>query len=149
MITIASSKAALVALLLALPIAAGAGQAATPKTQTNREGPVTVKVTPRNLSPDASTWDFEITLDTHAVSLDQDLSRAAVLVDGQGNARSPLAWEGDPPADITGRVCCVFNRCRHRRRRSSCGSAASVASSNGCFAGVWRNDAPRRRRFAE
>lgn len=97
MITIASSKAALVALLLALPIAAGAGQAATPKTQTNREGPVTVKVTPRNLSPDASTWDFEITLDTHAVSLDQDLSRAAVLVDGQGNARSPLAWEGDPP----------------------------------------------------
>ncbi|MBI5462998.1 MAG: hypothetical protein HY941_12505 [Gammaproteobacteria bacterium] len=72
-------------------------QAADLETQTNREGSVTVKVTPRNISPQAKRWDFEIVFDTHVAALDQDMRRAAVLVDGSGTAQPPLAWEGDPP----------------------------------------------------
>jgi hypothetical protein len=87
----------LTALLLALLLfQTGALQAAGLETQTNREGSVTVKVTPRNISPQAKSWDFEITLTTHTVSLDQDMGRAAVLVFGSGK-QAPLAWEGDPP----------------------------------------------------
>jgi hypothetical protein len=96
MITCAKSKYSLVvAVLLLLPIVAA--QAATLQAQTNREGPVTVKVTPKNTSSEAKTWDFEIILDTHTASLDQDMKRAAVLVDGSGKPQPPLAWEGDPP----------------------------------------------------
>ncbi len=88
----------LVALLLALLFfQTGALQAAGLETQTNREGSVTVKVTPMNISPGAKTWDFEITLTTHTVSLDQDMGSAALLVIGSGRPRPPLTWEGDPP----------------------------------------------------
>lgn len=66
-------------------------------TRTNREGPVTVTVTPKEISPQAETWDFEVTLETHSASLDQDLTRVAVLIDASGTARPPLGWEGDPP----------------------------------------------------
>lgn len=98
MIRFAEPKFALVAMLLLLPVVAHAGQPVALETQTNREGPVTVKVTPRNVSPAATTWDFEITLETHTVSLDQDMQRAAVLVDGSGKAQPPLSWDGDPPS---------------------------------------------------
>ncbi len=65
--------------------------------QTSREGGVTVKVTPRNLGPGASSWVFEVVLETHTQPLDQDLTKAAALVDAQGKAHAPLAWEGSPP----------------------------------------------------
>jgi hypothetical protein len=35
-----------------------AGTRAIPAAQTNREGAVTVKITPRNLAPDAASWEF-------------------------------------------------------------------------------------------
>ncbi len=84
-------------LLTSLLFQTGALQAAGLETQTNREGSVTVKVTPLNISPGTKTWDFEITLTTHTVSLDQDMGSAALLVIGSGRPRPPLAWEGDPP----------------------------------------------------
>lgn len=66
------------------------------ETQTNREGLVTVKVTPKDISPEAKSWDFEITLETHTASIDQDMRRVAVLVDGSANPQQPLAWQPDP-----------------------------------------------------
>lgn len=84
--------------LLALSLSyVGAPQAGEFETQTNREGSVTVKVTPGELSPTAASWDFEVTLSSHVTELDQDVQRAASLVVGPGNVRSALAWEGDPP----------------------------------------------------
>jgi len=68
-----------------------------PPAQTSREGGVTVKVMPRSLHAGAASWDFEVSFETHTQSLNQDLVRAAVLVDAQGKSHSPLAWDGDPP----------------------------------------------------
>jgi hypothetical protein len=65
--------------------------------QTNKEGGVRVKVTPRRISAEASTWDFEIVLDTHTSDLSQDLARSSVLIDTQGKPHAPIGWEGDPP----------------------------------------------------
>lgn len=65
--------------------------------QTSREGAVTVKIVPRSLAPDAQSWDFEITLDTHAEPLTQDLVSAAALIDATGSVHAPIGWEGDPP----------------------------------------------------
>lgn len=88
----------LVLMLLVAPIVpAGILQAAGFETQTNREGSVTVKVTPMNISPQAKSWDFEVVFDTHTSALDQDMRGVTALTDGAGNTRRPLAWEGDPP----------------------------------------------------
>jgi len=65
--------------------------------RTSREGNVNVTVTPRNLASGASSWDFEVVLETHTQPLDQDLAKVAALIDAQGQSHAPLAWEGDPP----------------------------------------------------
>jgi hypothetical protein len=65
--------------------------------QTNREGGVTVTVVPRSLEPGATSWDFEVSLETHTQSLSQDLTVAALLIDSQGKSHAPVSWEGDPP----------------------------------------------------
>lgn len=65
--------------------------------QTSREGNVNVTVTPRNLAPGASSWDFEVVLETHTQPLEQDLTKVAALVDAQGKPHAPLGWKGDPP----------------------------------------------------
>lgn len=82
----------------------GSAFAATPvgtranlAAQTNNEGGVTVKVMPRNLAPDAASWEFEISLNTHTKALDQDLSRSAVLIDAAGKSHTATGWEGSPP----------------------------------------------------
>src|SRR3989344_3800626 len=66
-------------------------------SQTNSEGLVTVRVTPKDLLQSSPTWDFEIVLDTHSGNLDQDLTKIAVMADDRGNQFAPVAWEGDPP----------------------------------------------------
>lgn len=63
----------------------------------DEQGAVTVKVQPKEVSPSATPWEFEITLDTHSVELDDDLVAQSVLVDTQGNEYRPVSWEGDPP----------------------------------------------------
>ena len=65
--------------------------------QARSEGGVHVKVTPKNITVPADTWDFEVALNTHSVALDQDLAKTTVLVDAQGEQYLPIAWEGDPP----------------------------------------------------
>lgn len=59
------------------------------------QGDVTVRVTPKELSGDATSWSFEISLDTHSVALDQDLKKIAKLIDNQGQSRRPTSWTGD------------------------------------------------------
>lgn len=65
-------------------------------SQTNTEGIIEVTATPKDLSS-SSSWDFEVILTTHSGSLDQDLTKSAVLIDDKGNRFVPTAWEGDPP----------------------------------------------------
>lgn len=67
------------------------------QTQTNDEGSVAIKVTPKDLLESSPTWDFEIVLDTHSGNLDQDLTKSALLIDENGNQSTPISWEGDPP----------------------------------------------------
>jgi len=67
------------------------------QTQINSQDPITVKVTPKDLSESVTAWDFEVTLDTHSNNLDQDLTKITVLIDDKGNRFNPAAWEGDPP----------------------------------------------------
>lgn len=69
----------------------------TLSTQTLTDGVVTYKVTPKNLAPSAITWDFDINLDTHTGSLDQDLVSTVRLIDDKGNEYKALEWEGDQP----------------------------------------------------
>ena len=67
--------------------------------QINSEGPVTVKVTPKDLSQSATSWDFEILLDTHSQNLDQDLVKDSVLIDNGGNKLEPIGWEAVPAGE--------------------------------------------------
>ncbi len=76
--------------------AAGASSSGL-KAQTSREGGVTVTVTPRNVADGASSWDFEVVLETHTHPLDQDLTKTVVLIDAQGKLHGPFAWDGTPP----------------------------------------------------
>ena len=59
----------------------------------NSEGEVTVKVSPKDLTQSAASWDFEIILDTHSQNLDQDLVNASILIDDEGNQFIPVMWE--------------------------------------------------------
>jgi hypothetical protein len=77
----------------AMPAARPAALAA----QTSREGNVSVTVIPRNFSPEAASWDFEISFESHTQAVDQDLTKAAVLIDAAGKSHAPIGWEGDPP----------------------------------------------------
>jgi hypothetical protein len=58
---------------------------------------VTVKVTPKDISPQAAVWTFAVVLDTHSQDLRDDLAKTANLVDARGGRHAPIAWEGAPP----------------------------------------------------
>ena len=59
--------------------------------------PVTVKVTPVELGEDAQLWKFQVVLDTHSGSLDEDLLKMASLADNENNVYYPISWEGPGP----------------------------------------------------
>ena len=63
--------------------------------KTNAEGAVTVTVTPKSLT--GTVWNFEISLSTHSVELDEDLTKDVVLLDESGKEFKPISWEGDGP----------------------------------------------------
>ncbi len=63
--------------------------------QVNTDGEVTVQVTPERLTDEI--WVFEVSLDTHAVELDDYLDNSVVLQDEFGGEYLPLRWDGDPP----------------------------------------------------
>ncbi|MCL4704969.1 YncE family protein [bacterium] len=67
------------------------------ETQKDEQGAVTVEVKPLELSPSATEWTFEVTLDTHSVELNDDMAASAFLADDKGKEYQAVAWEGDPP----------------------------------------------------
>lgn len=64
--------------------------------RTSNERGVKVTVVPKNLLSGAKAWEFEVTLETHTQSLNDDLARSSVLIAG-GMQYAPLGWEGTPP----------------------------------------------------
>jgi hypothetical protein len=65
--------------------------------QSSQSGQVTVSVTPRDLSPGASEWVFDITVDSHGPELSEDLAAAAVIVDETGAELAVSSYSGDGP----------------------------------------------------
>jgi len=64
--------------------------------QTSSEGDVEVNAVPK-VSADKKSWSFQITLTTHAGSLDEDLVVISSLADEEGNKLDPIRWEGTDP----------------------------------------------------
>jgi len=85
------------AVFLCAAVAYGSGAlAAELAARSSQAGGVAVRVKPTEVSAGAPAWRFEVVLDTHGGSLDDDLAKTAVLVDGAGKKYSAAGWEGDP-----------------------------------------------------
>ncbi len=80
-----------------LLIAPGLASAAELGARSSSAAGVTVKVTPKDVAPQAAVWQFAVVLDTHTQDLRDDLVKSAALVDARGGRHAPLAWEGAPP----------------------------------------------------
>ena len=65
--------------------------------QRSSSGGVTVAVTPQNLAASARSWDFKVVLDTHSGELNDDLVKAATLIDDKSGRHVPVKWEGAGP----------------------------------------------------
>lgn len=65
-------------------------------SKTSNEREVKVTVTPRNISKEATTWEFEVTLETHTRPLGDDPAKISTLI-VEGTKYAPLRWEGAPP----------------------------------------------------
>ena len=70
---------------------------ATLQSRTNDAGGVRVVVTPRAHTATATTWAFDVALDTHTKPLTEDLAAASSLVDDQGRTIPAQSWSGDAP----------------------------------------------------
>lgn len=93
------SAAGVVALMFAWAIFATGLTLAAGKplpAQTSREGAVTVKVTPVELSGRSAVWRFEVVFDTHVAELNHDVLAIATL-SGGGKEFRAVSWEGDKP----------------------------------------------------
>ena len=59
----------------------------------NKDGAVTIKVKPLNLGDkEAATIVFDVTMDTHSVNLNFDLSKLSILRNNNGTGVMPSAW---------------------------------------------------------
>ena len=86
-------------LLLATTVFFASGHAAATdfSARSSSAAGVTVKVTPKDVSPQAAVWQFSVAFDTHSQDLRDDVLKSAALIDAQGGRHAPLAWEGAPP----------------------------------------------------
>lgn len=66
------------------------------ESKTDDQASITVTVSPIDLSPQSEEWKFSITMDTHSIELNQDLTKIAALFDEQGREFKPISWEGSP-----------------------------------------------------
>src|SRR3989338_4891239 len=64
--------------------------------QISNERGVKVAVTLQNTPNEAEAWDFEVVLETHTKTLNDDLAKSSVLI-ADGRQYLPLGWEGAPP----------------------------------------------------
>jgi hypothetical protein len=55
---------------------------------------VVVEVIPLNLDQPETTLHFQVSLNTHSVELDYDLTQLAVLRTDRGDEVTPLRWDG-------------------------------------------------------
>lgn len=69
--------------------------AAELQAQTNQDGPVSITVTPQGIFDSATSWDFQIALNTHMGDLGEDMTQVVVLV-VDGKEYKPVVWDGDP-----------------------------------------------------
>ena len=95
LIGLAYATAAAVLYAATGPSVCMAGEAVLSPQKSIAEG-VTITVTPRSLTREATAWDFEIKLETHAQALSDDLVKSSVLVT-DGRHTTPLSWKGAPP----------------------------------------------------
>jgi len=65
--------------------------------RTSDDAGVRVVVTPKVYGPSAAVWEFSVVMDTHVKPLSENLTQAAILVDGAGRRYQPIAWQGDAP----------------------------------------------------
>jgi hypothetical protein len=80
-----------------ITLLAASAFAAQLAAQRSSSGGVTVAVTPQNLVASAKSWDFKVVLDTHSGELNDDLVKAATLIDDKGGRHAPVKWEGAGP----------------------------------------------------
>jgi len=64
--------------------------------QVGNELGVKITATLQNITKDAKTWDFEVSLETHSHALSEVLEKSSALV-ADGKQYQPLSWEGSPP----------------------------------------------------
>ena len=96
----AAALMAVLALSLPLAIMPAPAQSQTgvpPPAQSSSERGVTVKVTPKAISPDSPRWEFRVVLDTHSGDLSDDLMKTATLLTSDGRELKPVAWTGAGP----------------------------------------------------
>ncbi len=73
-----------------------AAKSSAGKTQNSSAGNVTIEITPQDLSA-GKPAKFDISFDTHSVSLDFEVSKIAELFDSQNNKYADSLWEGTAP----------------------------------------------------
>lgn len=78
------------------PANVGKAAEATYEPQISNEQGVKVTVIPKNITVAATTWDFEVTLESHTKILNDDLAKSSVLI-AKGKRYLPLGWEGALP----------------------------------------------------
>ncbi|MBI2052459.1 MAG: hypothetical protein HYT38_02145 [Candidatus Sungbacteria bacterium] len=79
------------------------------ETKTDEQPPIIIAVTPVEFGEDVKVWKFEIVLDTHSGSLNDDMLTVATLVDNKGNAYQPISWEGPDPGGHHREGMLIFN----------------------------------------
>jgi hypothetical protein len=76
-----------------------AASAADLAAQSSEDGGVTIAVKPVDVSADAATWSFQVTLSSSGQELRDDLLRSAYLLNRAAKKDvPPIAWEGGAPA---------------------------------------------------
>ena len=90
-------KRAFAAIAVLAGLLSATGALAQLETRTNTAEGVTVKVTPKVVSPEAAAWELAVVLDSHTQELSDDLSKTAAMVDANGVRRSPTSWVGAGP----------------------------------------------------
>lgn len=65
------------------------------ETKTDSAGEVTIEATPKSL--EEKDFEFEISITTHSVELNQDMVAVSKLIDDRGIEYRPNLWKGDGP----------------------------------------------------
>lgn len=64
--------------------------------QVSNEREIKVTATLQKIPGGAKTWDFEVALETHTKTLNDDLAQSSMLI-ADGKQYLPLGWDGAPP----------------------------------------------------